>query len=71
MYIYKRTEPGLFTVGFYDPSGQWVAESDHVEIRSAAARVHYLNGGVDAELIGELVAHVCRLLVDINNSIKE
>jgi hypothetical protein len=71
MYCYRSDQGDCCIVGFYDPSGQWVAESDHVEIRSAAARVHYLNGGVDAELIGELVAHVCRLLVDINNSIKE
>jgi len=22
MWVYKRTEPGLWTVGFYDPSGK-------------------------------------------------
>ena len=45
MYVYIRSEPGLWTVGFYDPSGKWYAESDHDTRESAATRVHYLNGG--------------------------
>ena len=45
MWVYKRTEPGLWTVGFYDPSGKWVPESDHGSPGEAAARVAYLNGG--------------------------
>jgi len=28
-YVYIRSEPGLWTVGFYDPSGKWQPESDH------------------------------------------
>lgn len=44
-YVYLRSEPGLFTVGFYDPSGKWHAESDHSVREDAAARVNYLNGG--------------------------
>ena len=44
MYVYKNTEPGVWTVGYlYD--GEWIAESDHDSKASAAARVHYLNGG--------------------------
>lgn len=35
----------LFTVGFYDPGGEWQAESDHSTREAAAERVHYLNGG--------------------------
>ena len=45
MYVYIRSEPKLFTVGHYSPKGEWVAESDHDTPQSAAARVHYLNGG--------------------------
>jgi len=47
MYVYKQTEhnPDLFTVGFYDPSGKWEAESDYSSSEEAAERVRYLNGG--------------------------
>jgi hypothetical protein len=49
MYVYVVSEQSafgvLYTVGFYDPSGKWVAESDHDSKESAADRVHYLNGG--------------------------
>ena len=45
MYVYIQSEPGLWTVGFYAPNGNWVAESDHESKEDAAARVSYLNGG--------------------------
>lgn len=45
MYVYIRSEPGVYTVGFYDPTGQWHAESDFGTTVEAAARVNYLNGG--------------------------
>ncbi|MBA7694095.1 hypothetical protein ES703_102697 [subsurface metagenome] len=45
MWVYKKSEPGLWTVGFYTPDGTFVSESDHPSIEEAAARVHYLNGG--------------------------
>ena len=45
MYVYIKSEPGLWTVGFYDPSGQWHPDSDHNNQEAAAERVHYLNGG--------------------------
>jgi len=50
MYVYRMTEgpsaggPGLWTVGFYTPTGEWEPESDHDSKREAAARVAYLNG---------------------------
>lgn len=44
MYVYLRSEPQLWTVGFYDPSGKWIAESDHDTPDAAAKRVAYLNG---------------------------
>jgi hypothetical protein len=44
-YVYLKSEPGLWTVGFYKPGGGWEAESDHDSRESAAERVHWLNGG--------------------------
>ncbi len=44
MYVYIESEPGLWTVGFYDPKGKWYAESDHKAALKAAIRCHYLNG---------------------------
>jgi hypothetical protein len=45
MWVYVRSEPGLYTVGFYDPKGKWHAESDHASADAAAYRVRWLNGG--------------------------
>ena len=45
VYKHKRTEPSLWTVGFYTPDGTWETESDHDNPEEAAERVHYLNGG--------------------------
>ncbi len=44
-YVYIQSEPGLWTVGFYDPTGKWHPESDHGSRADAADRVAYLNGG--------------------------
>ena len=44
-WVYKRTEPELFTVGFYGPNGYWETDSDHGSRDEAAARVRFLNGG--------------------------
>lgn len=45
MYVYIQTETSLWTVGFYDPTGDFIAESDWGTTEEAATRVHYLNGG--------------------------
>jgi len=44
MYVYIQSEPTLFTVGFYDPQGNWNPESDHESREDAGDRVAYLNG---------------------------
>lgn len=51
-WVYLQSEAGdgadalpLWTVGYYDPSGRWQPDSDHLSAEAAAARVHYLNGG--------------------------
>lgn len=54
-YVYLQSERYLYTVGFYDPDGEWQAESDHSTVDLAAKRVAYLNGGGDAlELRGAI-----------------
>lgn len=45
IWFYKRTEPGLWTVGYYGPNDTWQTESDHDSPDEAAVKVHYLNGG--------------------------
>ena len=50
MYIYLQSEPGLWTVGFYNAGGGWHCESDHDSAEKAAGRVHYLNGGSNREI---------------------
>ena len=53
VYILSETrgqggaEHDLYTVGFFDPKGQWHPDSDHSSRDDAAARVNYLNGGND------------------------
>jgi hypothetical protein len=44
-WVYLNSEPGLYTVGFYDPQGKWQPDSDYLTQDEAARRVHYLNGG--------------------------
>lgn len=44
-YVYIKSEPGLWTVGFYAPSGKWEPESDFNSTDKAAERVRWLNGG--------------------------
>jgi hypothetical protein len=50
-WVYLRSEPGLWTVGFYTPDGEWEPESDHGSADEAAERVHYLNGAQSAETL--------------------
>jgi len=55
MYVYIQSEksgyydgkyfPGLWTVGFHSPNGNWHPESDHDSPEEAAKRVAWLNGG--------------------------
>lgn len=43
-YVYIKSEPNLYTVGFYKPDGVWEPESDWENRDEAALRVNYLNG---------------------------
>ena len=44
MYVYIKSEPSLWTVGFYDPQGKWHPQSDYEVREEAAGRVAWLNG---------------------------
>ncbi len=44
-YVYVKSEPGLWTVGFYAPNDKFIAESDHESPERAASRCRHLNGG--------------------------
>lgn len=45
MWVYRQTEPRLWTVGFYAPDGSWHTDSDHDVREDAARRSSFLNGG--------------------------
>jgi len=45
-YVYIRSEPQLWTVGFYNPDGEWMTDSDHEYKEEAAKRVAWLNGSM-------------------------
>jgi hypothetical protein len=49
-YVYIKSEPNLYTVGFYRPDGCWEPESDWRRSEDAAEQVHYLNGGQRKEV---------------------
>ena len=49
MYVYIRSEPSLWTVGYYSPDGEWHPESDYDSPDEAANRVNFLNGGKKTE----------------------
>ena len=44
VWVYIRSRPRLWTVGFYAPDGTWHTDSDHATAEVAAARVVWLNG---------------------------
>jgi hypothetical protein len=47
VWVYIKSEPYLWTVGFYSPDGKFNPESDHDTKEDASKRCHYLNGGKD------------------------
>jgi folylpolyglutamate synthase/dihydropteroate synthase len=57
-WTYKRTEAELWTVGHYTPDGVFEAESDHPDAKAAAARVHWLHGGLADEDVNRRLAQL-------------
>lgn len=45
MYVYMKVNEDKWTVGFFDPDGEWMPESDHDDALDAAQWVSFLNGG--------------------------
>lgn len=64
-YVYRQSEPGLWTVGFYDPNSKWQPESDWDSREDAAKRVHYLNGGIDPSVANKERREMAQDLIDI------
>ena len=46
MWVYRQTEPQLYTVGYYAPDGKWYTDSDHGFRDEARKQVARLNGGL-------------------------
>ena len=44
MYSYQKSEPGFWSVGFFNPNGKWCRESVWNTAEEAAERAHWLNG---------------------------
>lgn len=53
-WVYVRSEPGLWTVGHYDPDGEWHSDSDHGSPLEAGDRCAYLNGSPLAQQLDAL-----------------
>ena len=53
-WLYLAMEEGMqgYSVGFYDPKGNWIEESRHAHRLWAQAQVHYLNGGEEETSVG-------------------
>ncbi|NUT31503.1 MAG: hypothetical protein HOV79_00360 [Hamadaea sp.] len=70
-FVFQRTEPQLWTVGYFDPDGRFHPESDHSSPQDAANRIHWLHGGCDhdaeikelSEQVEQLVAELAELRV--------
>ena len=47
MWVYIKSEPGVYAVGFFSPDGNWHPEpgGDFSQPQQARERVSYLNGG--------------------------
>jgi hypothetical protein len=63
VYIRVKSEPNLFTVGFYDPSGKWQTDSDHSSKEDAAERCSFLNGNRDEVRLRELNVELVKALI--------
>jgi len=55
-YVYIKSEPQLWTVGFYRPDGKWEPESDHAKQSDAAERTAWLNDGLPISVAALLTA---------------
>jgi len=71
MYVYQRSGlEMIWTVGFYKPNGEWVAESDWITPDEAAERAAWLNGSIapfdSRERFVESLQALCRAVRQLN-----
>ncbi len=45
MFLCRKSEPGKWAVGFYDPQGRWTEESTWNSAAEASEHLHALSGG--------------------------
>jgi len=70
MYVYRVHGNGFYQVGFHYPVGVWVTESEHSLQEGAAARVHYLNGGISDQQLSMIVDQLASWLSDLCEAVK-
>lgn len=64
-WVFIRSEAhGLWTVGFYDPAGEWQPESDFDNPGQAAERARYLNGGTAPAMPPEVLLTLRRIQIE-------
>lgn len=61
-WVYQRSEASLWTIGFYDPKGEWYPTDDFDSQDEAAARVAWLNGGSPAPVTPSDLAPAAEVL---------
>lgn len=72
MYVYlNRSEPNRFTVGFYDPKGSFVFESEHTSSEEAANRVAALNGGIRVDHLADFSSNIIDCLAQLGEKLEE
>ncbi len=49
MYIYQKSEPGIWAVGFYASNGEWEQESKWNSAAEAMEHAHSLNEGENSD----------------------
>ena len=60
MFVYRRTEPMLWTVGHWG-NGEWFPVDDYDTSAEAAERVNWLNGGNLIERVEALEAQISEM----------
>ena len=68
-YVYVKSEPGLWTVGFYDPDGEWHSHMDTDDRDEAAGEVAKLNGSGDMAKVIELLGKIAEFAERTANNV--
>jgi hypothetical protein len=69
MWVFIQSERGLWTVGHYDPAGEWQPESDHNKKEEAACRVMELNG--NNEMLKQMILILNEKMSDLEILFRE